>query len=289
MSEITFRLEPVEATFGDVVYPPGGKVGPRRQTQVQFFLLYTGSTEISLDGKEPFPVPVQHAALLLPGHEEVFRFARRASTHHGWCCLRFESVPGKLLRLLRSLPAVQPLTRWMRSLVDLGTAIERSRPADPMLLIKVGEALFYEYAAAARRQKAGEARPAVLDRALQFLAERYSEPVDLPAWARFSGVSVNHLIRLFKKHFRETPSRYLWRFRTEQGLTLLRETGLGIAEIAYQVGFQTPFHFSRLIKACQQTSPKNLRARLRKTARRTRKNGTRGIRARPKGRRSGKS
>jgi AraC family L-rhamnose operon regulatory protein RhaS len=40
---------------------------------------------------------------------------------------------------------------------------------------------------------------------------------------------------------------------------MLHETGHSIAEIAYQCGFKTPFHFSRLIKIHFGVSPKTLR------------------------------
>lgn len=263
MSEITLPVEPMEASFGDVIYKPGGKCGPRRQTQLQFFLLHAGTVDIYLDKKQCPALPVQHVRLLLPGHEEFYQFAPHSETHHSWCCLGFKSVPKKLRRLLGTLPSFLPMTRWMQSLVDLGVSIERSHPENRMLLIKMGEALFYEYAAAARRggTEASGPWPEVLERAHQFIETNHAGPIRLEKLAKASGASVNHLIRLFRKHLHETPARYLWRYRTEQGLALLRNTGLSVSEIAYRVGFKTPFHFSRLVRQYQRASPRNLRGR----------------------------
>jgi AraC-like DNA-binding protein len=40
----------------------------------------------------------------------------------------------------------------------------------------------------------------------------------------------------------------LWNVRLREGCRLLRQTGLSIAEVAYRVGFQTPYHFSRHVR-----------------------------------------
>ena len=57
-----------------------------------------------------------------------------------------------------------------------------------------------------------------------------------------------HLIRLFRSHLNATPMRLLWHKRVERGAELLRDTELSVSQIAYQLGFSTPFHFSRLVK-----------------------------------------
>jgi transcriptional regulator GlxA family with amidase domain len=45
-----------------------------------------------------------------------------------------------------------------------------------------------------------------------------------------------------------TPIKYMWHYRLNQGLELLRSTGLSIGEIAERVGFKTSYHFARMIK-----------------------------------------
>jgi AraC-like DNA-binding protein len=42
---------------------------------------------------------------------------------------------------------------------------------------------------------------------------------------------------------------------------MLSATGLTVAEIADRCGFQSPFHFSRLVKKLQGCSPRETRAR----------------------------
>lgn len=48
-----YRLPSVEVnkTFvGNIVYPPGGRYGPRLQADIQLVLLHTGSMEVRIDG-----------------------------------------------------------------------------------------------------------------------------------------------------------------------------------------------------------------------------------------------
>ena len=66
----------------DYVYNEQGSLGPRVQTTLQLFYVYSGSASVSIDGKERLVGPGE-ITLLLPDHVEVFRFARNEKTHHG--------------------------------------------------------------------------------------------------------------------------------------------------------------------------------------------------------------
>ncbi|WP_347312059.1 AraC family transcriptional regulator [Defluviimonas sp. SAOS-178_SWC] len=98
------------------------------------------------------------------------------------------------------------------------------------------------------------------------LVRRYIEanlyqPITMEMLAGVSGLSPQHLNRLYKTVFSENPLEYLWRLRVRRGAYLLRHTGMQISQIAYQTGFKTPNHFSRKIKERYQITPRNLRAK----------------------------
>jgi AraC family transcriptional regulator len=57
-----------------------------------------------------------------------------------------------------------------------------------------------------------------------------------------------HLHRTFAALFRETPHGYLTRRRLEVATDRLRSTRRSLAEIGWEVGFQSPATFSRLLK-----------------------------------------
>jgi len=95
--------------------------------------------------------------------------------------------------------------------------------------------------------------------ALDYLEKQFQKSINLEKIAIASSVSLPHLIRLFKKHFKTTPSRYLWKMRTEKGIQLLYNSGLSIDEISNRNGFKNAFHFSRLVKHLTGQSPRELR------------------------------
>ena len=90
--------------------------------------------------------------------------------------------------------------------------------------------------------------PEALIKAARLIDEKMAEPLRLDELARVAGVSKGHLIQVARDHWKVTPIEYLWQRRLEKSAELLRETGLGISEVAYRTGFPNPFHFSRRFK-----------------------------------------
>src|SRR5688572_11100939 len=97
-------LRPLRVSAGEVVYPPGGTLGPRWQHDVQLVLVHRGSARISIDDGPPALHRAESVALLLPGHRERFEFDRRGETHHSWVQVGLADPPDDLRALPRELP-----------------------------------------------------------------------------------------------------------------------------------------------------------------------------------------
>jgi len=78
--------------------------------------------------------------------------------------------------------------------------------------------------------------------------------------AQVSNVSPAHFARSFKQAFGLPPHRYLLTRRIERAATLLRETGLPIAEIAFRTGWGSLGTFGRVFRDITGTSPGELRS-----------------------------
>ncbi len=89
------------------------------------------------------------------------------------------------------------------------------------------------------------------------LLARLALTLDMIAIA--AAVSPAHLIRLFRQQLNTTPMAYLWERRVTQGIELLRQTGLGVGEIANRCGFRTSYHFSRRVRQAAGLSPLEVR------------------------------
>jgi AraC family transcriptional regulator of adaptative response / methylphosphotriester-DNA alkyltransferase methyltransferase len=73
------------------------------------------------------------------------------------------------------------------------------------------------------------------------------------------GVSINHIVRLFKQHYGLTPTQYVTKFRVDKAAELLRQEEVKILEIAYLTGFQSVSNFYRCFKEQVGFTPREYR------------------------------
>ncbi|WP_249308407.1 AraC family transcriptional regulator [Lederbergia citrea] len=243
---------------GTVVYPPEGKLGPRIQQDLQLVMLHTGSMEIQVD-KTMLQIPVGHVTLLKPGHTEIFTFAKDQETWHRWITISVKSISKNLLDDLGKLPSYIPISNQMNELTSLMLTISRENQSGySQVNCSLGESAIWLYITECRNQYQSNVHPAVL-KAKETIQGKYSADLSLRDISKESNISPEHLIRLFQKHLNMTPVQYLWLYRVNCGIQLLRSTGLQIGEIAFQIGFKTSYHFSRAVKKHTGRTPSQIR------------------------------
>ncbi|ADG20089.1 helix-turn-helix domain-containing protein [Paraburkholderia atlantica] len=108
--------------------------------------------------------------------------------------------------------------------------------------------------------------PALLRRLLR--AKDRIDAASHEAWpvrrlAEVSGVSEAHFARSFKRAFGVPPHRYLLTRRIEQATTLLRDTDLGITDIAFATGWESLGTFGRVFRDITGLSPSEMRVQSR--------------------------
>ncbi|OYT92960.1 MAG: AraC family transcriptional regulator [Burkholderiales bacterium PBB3] len=84
--------------------------------------------------------------------------------------------------------------------------------------------------------------------------------------ADVSHVSQAHFARAFKQAFGVPPHRYLLTRRIERATALLRDSELGITDIAFQTGWRSLGTFGRIFRDITGETPSAVRARTRATA-----------------------
>jgi len=259
LSEINLPAVPDRGYFGDVSYPPGGTHGPRTQVNLQFVGIHSGAAEVYVDdvGRS---VRAGEVCVVYPDTTTYFVFDDEQPTHHTWVDLTFDAMSHDWKAIEKRLPFCLPLTRRMGDVLELGLACQsRGGQADARVMAHLAAAFFYAYVDAAANARKDKPVPEPVKRARRHIEKHYAKQMELADIADAANVTENHLVRLFNQHLGTTPVRYLWRMRVDRGAELLRSTGLSISEIAYRVGFSTPYHFSRLVKQQLGRSPRDLR------------------------------
>lgn len=87
-------------------------------------------------------------------------------------------------------------------------------------------------------------------RALETIRDRHADPaLALGALARETGISADHLSRLFRAELGKSPKQYLADLRINRARSLLRQGSMSVKEVAHATGFRDPLYFSRLFRA----------------------------------------
>ncbi len=101
-----------------------------------------------------------------------------------------------------------------------------------------------------------------IERAIAAIRSDYNADESVETYAKNSGYSKYHFIRLFKEATGQTPIEYRIQIRLENACSLLRSTSYSMHEISEAVGFTDPAYFSRLFKKRFGQSPQNYRKTL---------------------------
>jgi AraC-like DNA-binding protein len=236
-------------TFGRAIYKPGGTCGPRTQLHYQLVIIQTGKVELTLNRKEFITIGSGSAILCPPGRIEHFQFDKNEITAHTWCAIQPDLVPESLKSQIPNHP--KPTSPSLDQLIEIGL---RETEATANFFFNLALTSFEIFLTPPPKPQSEQFRLAN-----SYIESHISEPFGSAELARAAFISEQHLARIFRRETGKSPMKYVWDLRTSRGIQLLKSTGLTISEISAQIGFQSPFHFSRLVRAFTGNSPRTLR------------------------------
>jgi AraC-like DNA-binding protein len=98
-----------------------------------------------------------------------------------------------------------------------------------------------------------------LNRAKEFIAASFDQPITIDEMAKVACLSTNHFLRTFQQAFRQTPHQFLTAQRLERAQRLLLHTDLPVTDICLSVGFESLGSFSSLFRRKLGASPEKFR------------------------------
>jgi AraC family L-rhamnose operon regulatory protein RhaS len=85
-----------------------------------------------------------------------------------------------------------------------------------------------------------------VSRALEFIEEHFSDPINIEDIVSHSQVSRRHFFRLFEQAVGVSPMEYLKKLRLQKAASMLLTTNASVTQIAFACGFNDSNYFSSL-------------------------------------------
>lgn len=93
----------------------------------------------------------------------------------------------------------------------------------------------------------------------EYIYENFLRNISINAIAKHFDISRNHLFKVCKNHFGESPKQMIQELRMNQAAQLLSGSQMSIKEIANFIGYKDPFSFSKMFKGHFNYSPSEFR------------------------------
>jgi AraC family transcriptional regulator len=101
----------------------------------------------------------------------------------------------------------------------------------------------------------GGLTPRQLQRAIEYINSHLDQSISLVEIANAVEISSSHFARAFKRSTGIPPHKYLTQQRVEQAKTLLANSKLSLAEIAFHLGFSSQGHFTTVFRQWTEMTP----------------------------------
>ena len=99
---------------------------------------------------------------------------------------------------------------------------------------------------------------------ITFIEENYSKEIKLEEISKLIKLSSSECCRFFKKATNQTLNEYILFYRINKAFDEIINTDKSLAEIAYDVGFNSQSYFSKKFLEIKNTSPKEVRKQYKK-------------------------
>jgi len=136
--------------------------------------------------------------------------------------------------------------------------LEEVKNQKPLYQIKVSSrilGLIAETLSVERRNAQPSQSEKLVERAKFLMEENIYDDIDLNSIAERLDVSTSHLNEVFKTYTAMTPYQYYIHIKLHMGKVLLEQGDLSVKEVAFRLGFQDQYHFSKLFKSKTGIAP----------------------------------
>ncbi|QHT65511.1 AraC family transcriptional regulator [Rhodocytophaga rosea] len=99
----------------------------------------------------------------------------------------------------------------------------------------------------------------VVQQSIEFMKGHLDQKFTLQQLAEQAGLSASHYSAIFRQKTQNSPVNFFMFLKVQRSCQLLENTNLRVKEIAHQIGFDDPYHFSRVFSQFIGLSPQQFR------------------------------
>ena len=221
----------------------------------------------------PIPLRPGHAWLMPPWCPLDLRCEGRVG--HLWVRFALDALLPDVVRELVPLPISLPLRGLLAAEVSCLRhhlrQVGEDHPSTVLSAAALASSVFGQVTASFAadqldrlRRRLDDGHP--LAPALEQMERRLDQPLYNDGLARTCGLSKDHFIRIFRRHFGQSPAQYLITRRLEQVCRLLSSGDEPIEHIARVCGLNDRFYLGRLFRRRLGVTPAAYRRRMRAAA-----------------------
>lgn len=243
---------------------PGYDFGPIIRDKFILHYVVRGKGHLEMDG-QIFPVDAKQAFVIPAGVLSYYQADMEAPWEYIW--LQFHGP--KAVEILQKAG----LTRHTPVFIPNASCVELERCLFAML-----DNPFREYATMGklyeffqqltdlssrppRDDSREDAGLGYVRTVIQYIHEKYSEPIHIQEIADYCGLDRSYLGKIFKTATGQTPQKYLIVYRMKRAMELLQKTDMPIRHVGFSVGYNDPLAFSKVFKQETGRSPSEYRQR----------------------------
>ncbi|MDR2785985.1 MAG: AraC family transcriptional regulator, partial [Treponema sp.] len=95
----------------------------------------------------------------------------------------------------------------------------------------------------------------IVEKAKSFMEANVSGAINLPGISKQIGISTSRFNEIFKTYTSMTPYQYYMQLKIKKAADLLEQKDASIKEVAYTLGFEDQYYFSRFFKKKTGVTP----------------------------------
>ncbi len=240
----------------------GYAVGPIIRDKYILHYILRGEGALYLDNRE-YKVREKQAFLLPPGMPTYYRAGEKRPWEYVW--IHFHGF--KAMELLEEAGLTRKKPVFVPTASDDGIGecfldiLRHPREEYACIgnLYKLFQLLIDQSASRQEKAKMQGTMSNYVKMAIDYISQKYSEPVRIQEIASYCGLERSYLSKIFKYATGYTPQEYLIWYRINMAKQLLREQAMPVQHISYAVGYNDPLTFSKVFKKETGVSPSKWR------------------------------